>query len=563
MATSGSKSVTVTSYDTLKFSWEQKSQSIANNTTTISWKMELIATSAGKISSTASKNWSVTVNGTKYSGTNTVGISNNTTKTLASGTTTISHNSDGTKSFNYSFSQEFAITFAGSSVGTKSGSGSGTLDTIPRASSMTWSGSTMGSVINFSITSASSSFTHSITWAFGNQSGTLASYVGTSASWTPSLDLARQIPNATSGIGTYTLHTFANGITVGTKSYSFTLNVPSGVVPSINSISISEGTAGINVGVGNYIQGKSRLKVITNASGSYGSSITSYKIIGIDNGIYNSSNFTSNVLTITGTRTITITVTDSRGRTTITTREYTCNGYNAPLISQVSAVRCNDDGTDNEEGNRIKYTFKANVTWFDNNACSYKIGYKTRSSSTYTYISLGNNFYTLDKSNVVIEGVTFDVNTSYDFEFVVEDYFNKVVRTVQIGTAYALLNFNASGKGLGIGKVSEKNALEIGMTSFDKYGKEIFSPLLGGIGGQCKTVEGDWNTACGNMTGFYMGRNLTNRPTDMSTVDSWFYVIHLVHNETFQTQIFLSFGANEISIRSMNGGNWSGFKRII
>ena len=114
MATSGSKSITVTSWDTLRFSWSETSQSTANNTTTISWKMELIAGSSGRISSTASKSWSVTVNGTKYSGTNTIGISNNATKTLASGSTTIAHNSDGTKTFSYSFTQEIAITFSGS-----------------------------------------------------------------------------------------------------------------------------------------------------------------------------------------------------------------------------------------------------------------------------------------------------------------------------------------------------------------------------------------------------------------------------------------------------------------
>lgn len=132
MATSGSVSIAATSHDTLKFSWWRNSYSIPNNTTTIGWKLELIADGYGYISSSASKDWSVTVNGVNYSGTNTIGISNNSTKTLASGTTTIAHNDNGTKTFNFSFSQELAITFSGSYIGTKSGSGSGTLDTIPR-----------------------------------------------------------------------------------------------------------------------------------------------------------------------------------------------------------------------------------------------------------------------------------------------------------------------------------------------------------------------------------------------------------------------------------------------
>lgn len=100
--------------------------------------MELIANEYGRISSSASKAWSVTVNGEKYSGTTTVGIANSATKTLASGSTTIKHNADGSKQFSYSFSQDFSgITFSGSALGKVSGSGTGTLDDIPRQATIT------------------------------------------------------------------------------------------------------------------------------------------------------------------------------------------------------------------------------------------------------------------------------------------------------------------------------------------------------------------------------------------------------------------------------------------
>lgn len=136
MATSGSVSVAATSYDTLKFSWERTGYSIANNTTTISWKLELIAGAYGYISSSASKAWSVTVNGSNYSGSNTIGIANNATKTLASGSTTIGHNADGSKTFSFSFSQQFDINFNGK-IGTVSGSGTGILNSIPRQATLT------------------------------------------------------------------------------------------------------------------------------------------------------------------------------------------------------------------------------------------------------------------------------------------------------------------------------------------------------------------------------------------------------------------------------------------
>lgn len=137
MATSGSKSVKVSTYDTLKFSWNVTSQSIADNTSTVAWKLQLVTTGAGKINSTQDKSYTIKVNGKSYTGTNKIGIGNNETKTLVSNSTVIEHNADGTKSFSYSFSQEFDVDLSGSHVDTISGSGSGTLNTIPRAATIT------------------------------------------------------------------------------------------------------------------------------------------------------------------------------------------------------------------------------------------------------------------------------------------------------------------------------------------------------------------------------------------------------------------------------------------
>lgn len=135
---SGNKTVKVTNYDTLKFVWEETSQSITDNSTVVSWKMQLVAGSNGKIVSSVKKDWKVVVNGTTYKGEVAHGIDNNETKTLASGKTTIAHNADGSKSFSYSFSMDFTgLTFAGEAIGKKSGSGTGVLTTIPRQATIT------------------------------------------------------------------------------------------------------------------------------------------------------------------------------------------------------------------------------------------------------------------------------------------------------------------------------------------------------------------------------------------------------------------------------------------
>lgn len=106
----------------------QQSQSTANNTSTVKYVLTLVRPSA--ISSSATKSWSVTINGTKYTGSGTIGGSGN--KTLLSGTCTVAHNTNGTKTLSFSGSCTLDITWSGVQLGTISGSGSMTLTTIPR-----------------------------------------------------------------------------------------------------------------------------------------------------------------------------------------------------------------------------------------------------------------------------------------------------------------------------------------------------------------------------------------------------------------------------------------------
>lgn len=111
----------------------QQSQSVANNTSTVKYVLTLIRPSA--VSSSATKSWSVTINGTKHSGSGTIGGSGN--KVLLSGTQTIKHNSDGTKTFSFSGSCQLDISWGGTQLGTISGNGSMTLTKINRYASVT------------------------------------------------------------------------------------------------------------------------------------------------------------------------------------------------------------------------------------------------------------------------------------------------------------------------------------------------------------------------------------------------------------------------------------------
>lgn len=218
--------VWVSNQITLRFGWWQSSQSIVNNNSVVGWHLQLIA-SGGSISSSAPKSWSVTINGTNYSGTTTVGISSGATKTLASGTTTIAHNADGTKSFSFSFSQQFNISYSGVGwIGTKSGSGSGTLTTIPRTSSVSSTSANIGENINITINRASGSFTHTLSYSFHNLSGTIASKTNsTNVSWTIPTTFYAQIPNVKSSWGRIICDTYSGSTKIGSSECRFDVYV--------------------------------------------------------------------------------------------------------------------------------------------------------------------------------------------------------------------------------------------------------------------------------------------------------------------------------------------------
>ena len=466
MATSGSKSVSVTSWDTLKFSWSQVGQSVANNTTTISWTLQLVAGSSGAINSTAPKDWSVTVNGTTYSGTNTVGISDNTTKTLASGNTTITHSADGSKTFSYSFSQEFGITFSGSSIGTKSGSGTGTLNTIPRATQPTVSASSvdMGEAVTISTPRASASFTHDLAYAFAGSSYTsIATGVATSYSWTVP-DLASKIPDAASGTVTIRCITKNGSTTVGTKTVLLTAKVPSSVVPTISSVAVVEATSGLAAQFGALVQGKSKAKTTITAAGAKGSTITAYSAT-YQGKTYTASTWTSDVIKTAGTQTMTVKVKDSRGRwSAATTKTFTTLAYEPPTITKLRAYRVTAAGVADEQGQyaAVEYAYAVSSLGGKNTA-SMKVEYKLSTATEYATSAVLTTSTELSGSKKVVSSVELSKDNQYDLKLTVVDWFGATsTYTTVLPSGAVILDLKADGTGISFGKTADKEGADFG-----------------------------------------------------------------------------------------------------
>jgi hypothetical protein len=465
MASNGSTSVAVTAYDTLKFNWVQVGQNTVNNYTTINWSLQLISGSAGQIISSAQKSWSVTINGTTYSGTNSVEIGNNATKTLASGQVTITHNQDGAKSFSYSFSQEFNITFAGVSVGTKSGSGTGTLNTIPRATTPVphVTSADMGTTLTIYTYRASTEFTHDLEYSFAGGAYTVIQKdVDTVVYWAIPLNLANSIPNTTSGTLTIRCTTKKGSAVIGTKTALVTVKVPATVIPTISTVNLAEAATGAVAGIGAYVQSKSSVRASITASGAYSSTVKSYTSTLLGK-TYTGASWTSDTLTQSGTLSIVTTVTDSRGRTATKTTTLTVLNYTPPQITTFEVARYTSSGVADPDGTYARVRIVYSVSSLNSkNTAAAKVEYKKSTDSSWT--TLNTRTETSLDATLTPQGTTFSTDYQWDFRLTLTDAFNSATPATYnavLPSGAVILDIKADGKGVAFFKTSTKAGVEI------------------------------------------------------------------------------------------------------
>lgn len=401
MAKSGYKSVAVTNQDTLKFSWwfNDGDQSVANNNTLVRWKLELIAGSAGKIISTGSKSWKVVVNGSSYSGTNTIGISNNSTKTLASGTTTIPHNDDGTKTFEYSFEQTIAIEWGSTYIDKASSSSKGTLDTIPRASSVAATTANVESAAVFTITKANNSFTHTLKYQFGDLSGTIVTKTSDSTvTWTIPTTFYGEMPNEKVKTGTITCTTYSENEVVGTSTCDFKVTTNQSLCePTLSPrlfISSTSDTYKYTGSTSKFIKDYTWVSYEVNSEARNGATIKNRRVscgqqvYTEETGQFNAG-ITTNVFEFT--------VTDSRGYTATRTIEANVVDY-ISLTCNVNA-RIRPDGTINMSVSGLYY----------NGSFGAK---KNTLTAYYRYKVLGGTYSDWIVTNVTINGNSYSLETT-------------------------------------------------------------------------------------------------------------------------------------------------------
>ena len=242
-------------------------------------------------------------------------------------------------------------------------------------------------------------------------------------------------------------------------SKNFTLTVPASVVPTISGVTVAETESGINAQFGGFVQSKSKVKITITAAGALSSTIKAYKTV-LDGKTYTGSAPTTSALATAGNRTATITVTDSRGRTASTTRTIAVIAYAAPKINTFTAIRANGLGNADDNGTMALARIKFSVSAVNNkNAKNYKVEYRQKGTDAWTQAATGS-VYAYD-SNMLLN-VNMSPDASYDLRLSVEDFFSTTQALSEVATAFTLMDFNTSGKGVAFGKVSEvENGMEI------------------------------------------------------------------------------------------------------
>lgn len=204
-------------YVYLEFAWAVSATSIENNYKTIYWELRGKRAASGFVNAGG---FNVVIDGeTVYSKSTDYRIELRNGTVVASGTKTISHNADGTRSFSVSI-QGAIYTFAVNSTG----AATFTLDTIPRASSISCTTANIESKPTISISRASPNFTHTITYQFGSLTGTIATKTSATSitGWTIPSSFYGQIPDNKEGYGTLTCATYSGNTPVGTSTCPFT-----------------------------------------------------------------------------------------------------------------------------------------------------------------------------------------------------------------------------------------------------------------------------------------------------------------------------------------------------
>lgn len=503
----------------------------------------------------------VTVNGKSESSNATVNIGTNSSLLFYGKDFVVPHNDDGTKTVGIKISVGLNAGGYGSSMVAFDLP----LSNIPRASDVSAATGTIGSAMTINISRKNSAFTHTIKYSFGSKSGTIATGVGTSCSWTPPADLATMIPNATSGIGGIIVDTYSGSTKIGSKSAQLTLNVPTSMTPTLGSITLTDSNAAVKnlLNTANtFAEIVSDIKVAFNsATGVQGSKITGYHAEIVNkNQSTNANNGNLGLMKWNGSAQVKAWVVDSRGRSSnAVTTSITVLEYFLPTLT-FTAIR----GDTNQSSDKIVVSRTAKIAPLrigNVQKNSFKLSFKTApfGSTTYTAdtgASVNDKVTnTLTNSKATLSG-TFDIGKSYEVYGVLEDALTSsgTVKAPPVSPEKMVMGMAETA--VSFGKYPE-NANAVDSDWVFKYkNKDIqHHQLTNNTGTAILLAEGtDFNTI--TTAGFYRCYNPLHAPT-VGSLSGWKYLRVTRHDDSWVLQEVSDYRGGTPAFRLKSDNVWN------
>lgn len=537
---------------------DQGSQSITDNTSTVNWRMTVSRTGAYYTHNhQGDSTLSLNLDGRNVHYSYPTWETSGEEYTLASGSSTISHNADGTKTL------PISCTFNPNNGlhGTITVSASLSLTTIPRSSSVSVSAGVIGSAVTININRQSSSFKHTVRYSWAGKSGTIATNVDTSTSWTIPLDFANDIPNSASGTGTVFVDTYSGNTKTGTQSTTLTASVPANVKPTFTGVSLSDlnGAAQNLIPNGNtFIQVISNIKVgFNDAVGSYGSSITGYyaEIIGKNQSI-SSNGGSLGIMNYHGTIKIRASVSDSRGRwsdareVSVTVLEYFApalsfsiarTGSTSSTLTATRNAKIAPLTVAGSQKNTMTLTFKVarlGTTNFQVDTGPATGSWTSISSLVNSQANLAGN-YLANQSWVVIG--------------VLEDKFTRTEFMVNVPTESVVLSYDRSG--IGVNKIRERGALDVKGDIYANDQPIQQHQLTRNNGISILTKESIDNIL---KNGMYYSHSAPNRPRNQN---GWL-LVQVYDDAQYVVQTYWTAATETMLVRYRIANKWGEWKEV-
>lgn len=440
----------------------QNSQNISNNTSNITVKVQVVT--SGSSHNDFSKPGTCKIDGTDYSFTHS--IPQNSTTTIFEKTLDISHDNEGKKTVNASFSYQTGI-----SAGTISGSTSKVLTTIPRTSevSLTKKNFNIGETITIYTNRKSASFTHTAVIKFNGQ--TVRTQTGIDASYSCNTnELFAKIPNQNQANGTVELTTYSGVTRIGTSTVNFTGYVVNSD-PTFNNFDCEDSNSTTVTLTGNnqkYIRKYSSAKVtITSANKMVAKNSATAKYYNIIVGNksekldYSTSNI-NKVINNMDSNTVSVFATDSRGNQTNKTKSLEIIDYSEIVIQSLNIERKEGVG----EKLVITLSGKYSNTNFGaktNSVKSVQLRRKVKNDSNYgdwidikSLITINAENGTFSCNSKELTSQTFILGTEYDIEIKIADELSSDTEPVSLNSGKVLLSA-LKNKGISIGGIYDEN----------------------------------------------------------------------------------------------------------